>query len=118
MAKKLYVGNLSFETTEAKVRELFSQVGEVESVALITDRETGRMKGFGFVEMGSEEASREAIKRFNGYSLDNRELTVNEARPREERSGGGYGGGGFNSGRSGGNQRRSNSGYGGNRNRF
>lgn len=114
MAKKLYVGNLSYETTEAKVRELFSQAGEVESVALITDRETGRIKGFGFVEMGSEEASREAIKRFNGYSLDNRELTVNEARPREERSGGG----GFNSGRSGGNQRRNNSGYGGNRDRF
>lgn len=113
MAKKLYVGNLSYDTTEAKIRELFAQAGEVESVALITDRETGRMKGFGFVEMGSEEGCREAIKRFNGYSLDNRELTVNEARPREERSGGGFGGD-----RSGGGQRRSNSGYGGNRNRF
>jgi RNA recognition motif-containing protein len=123
MAKKLYVGNLSFDTTEAQVRELFSQVGEIESVALITDRETGRMKGFGFVEMASEEGCQEAIKRFNGYSLNDRALTVNEARPREERSGGGGfgGGGGYGGGRSGGNQRRSNSGnssYGGNRNRF
>ena len=94
MAKKLYVGNLSYSTTEEQVRELFSQAGEVDSVALITDRDTGRAKGFGFVEMNTEEGSQEAIKRFNGYSLDNRTLTVNEARPREERSGGGgYGGG-------------------------
>lgn len=118
MAKKLYVGNLSFNTTEAEIRELFSQVGEIESIALITDRETGRMKGFGFVEMGSEEGCREAIKRFNGYTLNERALTVNEARPREERSGGGFGGGGFGGNRSGGNQRRNTSGYGGNRNRF
>lgn len=118
MAKKLYVGNLSFDTTEAQIRELFSQVGQIESVALITDRETGRMKGFGFVEMSSDEGVAEAIKRFNGYSLNDRALTVNEARPREERSGGGFGGGGFNSGRSGGNQRRNGSGYSGNRNRF
>jgi RNA recognition motif-containing protein len=80
------------------------------------------MKGFGFVEMASEEGCQEAIKRFNGYSLNDRALTVNEARPREERSGGGFGGGGgYGGGRSGGNQRRSNSGnssYGGNRNRF
>jgi cold-inducible RNA-binding protein len=91
MSTKLYVGNLSYNTTEAQVRELFAQVGELTSITLITDRETGRPKGFGFVEMSTEEASREAIKRFNGYSLDNRALTVNEARPREDRSSGGGG---------------------------
>lgn len=93
MAKKLYVGNLSYDTTETQIRELFAQVGEVDSVALITDRDSGRAKGFGFVEMNTEELAQEAIKRFNGYSLDNRNLTVSEARPREERSGGGFGGG-------------------------
>jgi cold-inducible RNA-binding protein len=97
MGKKLYVGNLAYRTTEEQIRELFSQAGEVESVALITDRETGRAKGFGFVEMSTEEASQEAIKRFNGYMLDERSLTVNEARPREERSGGNFGGGGYRS---------------------
>src|SRR5512143_3795460 len=93
MNKKLYVGNLPYSTTEAQVRDLFGQAGEITEVALITDRETGRPKGFGFVEMATEEAAQEAIKRFNGYSLDNRNLTVSEARPREERSGGGVGGG-------------------------
>jgi RNA recognition motif-containing protein len=99
MAKKLYVGNMSYDTTETQIRELFAQVGEVESVALITDRDSGRPKGFGFVEMNTEEQAQEAIKRFNGYSLDNRNLTVSEARPREERSGGSYGGDRRNSGR-------------------
>ena len=94
MNKKLYVGNLPYTTTEAQVRDLFGQAGEIVEVALITDRETGRPKGFGFVEMATEEGAQEAIKRFNGYTLDKRNLTVNEARPREERSGGGgYGGG-------------------------
>lgn len=107
MGKKLYVGNLAYRTTEDQVRELFSQVGEVESVALITDRETGRAKGFGFVEMATEEGCQEAIRRFNGYSLDNRTLTVNEARPREERPRGSFesrvgGGGGFGGERRGG----------------
>ncbi len=97
MNKKLYVGNLPYSTTEAQVRELFGQAGEIVEVALITDRETGRPKGFGFVEMATEEGAQEAIKRFNGYTLDKRNLTVNEARPREERSGGG--GGGFGGGR-------------------
>ena len=92
MAKKLYVGNLSYGTTQEAVRTLFEQVGEVAEVTLITDRETGRPKGFGFVEMATDEAAQEAIRRFNGFSLDNRPLTVNEARPREERSGG-FGGG-------------------------
>ena len=105
MNKKLYVGNLPYSTTEAQVRELFEQAGEITEVALITDRETGRPKGFGFVEMATVEGAQEAIKRFNGYSLNNRNLTVNEARPREERSGGGgYGGG---------NRDRDGGGYGG-----
>jgi cold-inducible RNA-binding protein len=98
MAKKLYVGNLSYDTSESAVRALFEQAGEVETVSLITDRDSGRPKGFGFVEMATEEAAQDAIKRFNGYSLDNRPLTVNEARPREERGGGG---GGFNRNRGG-----------------
>src|SRR6185295_1567491 len=108
MNKKLYVGNLPYTTTEAQVRALFGQAGEIVDVALITDRETGRPKGFGFVEMATEEGAQEAIKRFNGYTLDNRNLTVNEARPREERGGsgggprrddrGGYGGGRSNGG--------------------
>ena len=98
MNKKLYVGNLPYSTTEAQVRELFGQAGEITEVALITDRETGRPKGFGFVEMATVEGAQEAIKRFNGYTLSNRNLTVNEARPREDRGDrggdrGGYGGG-------------------------
>ena len=88
MNTKLYVGNLSYNATQEQIRTLFAQVGEVTEVTLITDRETGRSKGFGFVQMGTEEGSKEAIKRFNGYNLDDRALTVNEARPREERSGG------------------------------
>jgi len=119
MTKKLYVGNLSYNATETQLRELFSQVGQVDSVALITDRETGRSKGFGFVEMNTEEASREAIKRFNGYTLDERSLTVNEARPREERSGGGgFGGGSRGDGRRSNNQDRASGNYSGNRKRF
>ncbi|MBL8120010.1 MAG: RNA-binding protein [Anaerolineae bacterium] len=92
MAKKLYVGNLSYGTTQESVRTLFAQAGDVAEVTLINDRDTGRPKGFGFVEMATEEAAQEAIRRFNGFTLDNRPLTVNEARPREERSGG-FGGG-------------------------
>ncbi len=94
MNKKLYVGNLPYETSQEQIRELFAQAGEVAEVNLITDRETGRPKGFGFVEMATEEAGREAIKRFNGYAMGERALTVNEARPREERPPrSGYGGG-------------------------
>lgn len=103
MAKKLYVGNLNYNTTESAIRDLFAGAGEVTSVTLITDRETGRPKGFGFVEMASDADAQEAIKRFNGYSLDNRNLTVNEARPREERSGG-FGGGNRGGGYGGGNR--------------
>lgn len=95
MAKKLYVGNLSFNTTQTQVHDLFAQVGEITEVNFITDRYTGTPKGFAFVEMTTVEAAQEAIKRFNGYVLDGRNLTVNEARPREERSGGGSGGSGY-----------------------
>ncbi len=91
MAKKLYVGNLSFNTTESQIRDLFAQVGEVTEVSLITDRDTGRSKGFAFVQMTSDDAAQEAIRKYNGYSLDDRTLTVNEARPREDRSGGDFG---------------------------
>src|SRR5690242_20037800 len=95
MAKKLYVGNMPYSLTEDQVRELFSQAGTVTEVTLITDRETGRAKGFGFVEMSSDAEAADAIKKFNGYMVSERALTVNEARPREERPrGGGYGGGG------------------------
>jgi cold-inducible RNA-binding protein len=91
MNKKLYVGNMPYSTTEDQIRTLFAQVGEVTEVTLITDRETGRAKGFGFVEMATEEGGKEAIKRFNGHAMGERTLTVNEARPREERSGGSFG---------------------------
>lgn len=100
MATKLYVGNMSYATTEEQVRTLFTQAGEISDIAFIMDRETGRPKGFGFVTMQTEEGSKEAIKRFNGYTMDNRALTVNEARPREERSNnGGYGNNRGNGGR-------------------
>ncbi len=94
MTKRIFVGNLSYQTTESDLTSLFEQAGEVESASIITDRDTGRSKGFAFVEMGSEGADK-AITQFNGTELNGRSLTVNEARPREERSGdrGGHGGG-------------------------
>lgn len=91
METKLYVGNLSYETTEEDLRTLFSQAGTVESVDLIKDRASGRSKGFAFVVMSNQSEMEKAIQMFNGYDLDNRELKVNIARPREERSQGGYG---------------------------
>ena len=96
MSKRIYVGNLSYQTTENDINNLFGQVGEVESVNIITDRDTGRSKGFGFVEMGNEDADK-AIAQLNGTELNGRSITVNEARPREDRGGnrgGGYGRGG------------------------
>lgn len=93
----LYVGNLSYNTTETDLREAFSAHGEVDSVRIITDRDTGRSKGFGFVEMSDEGAARAAIDAVNGIELHERTIKVNEARPREERPqrrGGGGGGGG------------------------
>jgi cold-inducible RNA-binding protein len=103
MSKKIYVGNLSYQTTEADLTTLFEQAGEVESVSIITDRDTGRSKGFAFVEMSNEDAEK-AIAQFNGTEVNGRALTVNEARPREERSGGGRGGSGGGRGGYGGNR--------------
>ncbi|MEP6923494.1 MAG: RNA-binding protein [Pyrinomonadaceae bacterium] len=94
MSTKLYVGNLSFKTTGEDLQQLFSQAGTVESANVVTDRDSGFSRGFGFVEMSSSEEGQAAITQFNGQDLDGRALTVNEARPREERSGGGGGGGG------------------------
>jgi len=91
MTKKLYVGNLPFQTTEDDLSEMFSEVGNVESVRIITDRETGRSRGFGFVEMADEDAEK-AISQFNGKDMNGRPLTVNEARPQTNRGGGGGGG--------------------------
>ncbi len=103
MSMKLYVGNLSFATTSSDLNEMFSQAGTVESATVITDRDTGRSKGFGFVEMSSREEGEDAIQKFNGQEVQGRALTVNEARPREERSGGGGGGrGGYGGGSGGG----------------
>jgi RNA recognition motif-containing protein len=109
MTKRIYVGNLSYQTTETDLTSLFEQVGQVDSVNIITDRDTGRSKGFAFVEMGSDDADK-AIAQLNGTEVNGRALTVNEARPREERSG--NRGGGYGGGRSSG---RGRGGYGGNR---
>jgi len=99
MEAKLYVGNLSYNTSEQSLRELFMQAGNVTSVALIKEPGTQRSKGFAFVEMTTQSEAQKAISMFNGYSLDDRQLTVSVARPREERGGGGSGqkrgGGGY-----------------------
>jgi RNA recognition motif-containing protein len=96
MESKLYVGNLSYSTTEDDLRQLFSQAGNVKSVSVIKDRDTGRSKGFAFVEMASDDDAQKAISQFNGQSFQDRSLKVNVARPREDRPrGGGGGGGGF-----------------------
>ena len=98
MTKKLFVGNLSFQTSEQDLNDLFAQVGKVDSVSIITDRMTGRSKGFGFVEMDND-AAENAITKFNGTELDGRKLTVNEARPLVKKE---FGGGGRDSGGRGG----------------
>jgi RNA recognition motif-containing protein len=94
MSMKLYVGNLSFQTSSEDLQELFAQAGSVESVSIIEDRETGRSRGFAFVEMSSNEEGSAAIQQFNGREVGGRALTVNEAKPREDRGGsrGGFGG--------------------------
>ena len=103
MSTKLYVGNLAFQTSSTDLQELFSQAGTVESASVIEDRDTGRSRGFGFVEMASKEEAEAAISQFNGKEFNGRNLTVNEARPREERGGGNRGGGrGFGGGGRGG----------------
>jgi cold-inducible RNA-binding protein len=118
MSMKLYVGNLSFQTSSDDLQQLFSQAGTVESASVVEDRETGRSRGFGFVEMSSNEEGQKAIEQFNGKEINGRNLTVNEARPRENRGGGGgggrggYGGGGGGRGGGGGN-RGGGGGYGG-----
>jgi len=104
MAKKLYVGGLSYDTTQDKLKEMFAEAGTVESATVIMDRTSGRSKGFGFVEMSSEAEAQKAIEMFNGKELDGRSITVNEARPQEPRREGGFGGrgggrGGFGGGR-------------------
>jgi cold-inducible RNA-binding protein len=103
MATKLFVGNLSFQTTEGAILDLFQQAGPVASCELIMDKFTGKSRGFAFVQMETQEGAEKAIAEFNGKSLDGRALTVNEARPREDRprggGGGGYGGGGGGGGR-------------------
>ena len=100
MAKRLFVGKLPYETTNNQLEELFGTVGKVESVHLITDKFTGQGKGFGFVEMGSEEDAKKAIETLNGHNLGGRSIVVSEAKPQEDRSrgGGGFGGGGFGGG--------------------
>ena len=109
MAKKLYVGNLSYDTSDSDLQRLFEEFGTVESAQVISDRDTGRSKGFGFVEMGSDQEAQAAISALNGKEVGGRALTVNEAKPREERGGGGRGG--YGGGRSGGGRDRG--GYGG-----
>lgn len=104
MSKKLYVGNLSFQTTSQDLQQLFAQAGTVESASVIEDRDTGRSKGFAFVEMSTDDEAASAIEQFNGKEIAGRSLKVNEARPKEDRGGGrgfggnrgggGYGGGG------------------------
>ncbi len=91
---KLYVGNLAYSCTEDRLREIFEAHGEVSSAALVMDRDTGRPRGFGFVEFTNDDNARAAIEALNGQNMDGRDLTVNEAKPREPRSSGGGGGGG------------------------
>src|SRR4029077_2247410 len=118
MEKRLYVGNLPFDTTEDDLHQLFSTHGQIVSTKLITDMETGRSRGFGFVEMSTEDEAKVAIEKMNKAKVGDRELTVNEARPRPDKSsgGGGFGGGrgGYGGGR-GGNGGGGGGGYGRNR---
>ncbi|MDT4966026.1 MAG: hypothetical protein QOJ64_763 [Acidobacteriota bacterium] len=114
MSMKLYVGNLAFQTSSDDLQQLFSQAGTVESASVVEDRETGRSRGFGFVEMATSEDGQKAIEQFNGKEFNGRNLNVNEARPREDRGGRGGGGGrgGFGGNRPGGGGGRG-GGYGG-----
>lgn len=93
MAKRLFVGSLPYDTTQQQLEELFAQAGKIDSVNVITDRYSGRGKGFAFVEMATEEESKKAIEMFNGYNLNGRSIVVNEARPQEDRGNRGGGGG-------------------------
>ncbi|OLE55495.1 MAG: RNA-binding protein [Acidobacteria bacterium 13_1_20CM_3_53_8] len=106
MSMKLYVGNLAFQTSSDDLQQLFAQAGTVESASVVEDRETGRSRGFGFVEMSSKEEGQKAIEQFNGKEVNGRNLNVNEAKPRENRGfgGGNRGGGGGGRGGYGGNR--------------
>ena len=116
MSTKLYVGNLAFQTTSEELQSLFAQTGTVESASVVEDRMTGRSRGFAFVEMSTADEANSAIEQFNGKEVGGRALKVNEAKPRENRGGGGrgFGGGGYGGNRGGGGGRGGNS-YGGNR---
>ena len=123
MGTKLYVGNLSFRTTSEELRDAFAAVGTVESASVIEDRDTGRSRGFAFVEMATAEEAAAAIEQFNGKDFGGRNLTVNEAKPRADRGGGGggrggYGGGGGRGGYGGGGGRGGGGGGGGDRGGF
>jgi RNA recognition motif-containing protein len=118
MGKKLYVGNLSYTVDSSELEQLFAQHGQVVSAQIINDRDTGRSKGFGFVEMATDQEATTAVAALNGQQHNGRALTVNEARPREERAGGGggrggYGGGGGRGGYAGGGGGGGRGGYGG-----
>ena len=120
MATKLYVGNLAFQTTSEELQELYAQAGTVQSASVVEDRDTGRSRGFGFVEMSSSEEAAAAIDQFNGKEVNGRALKVNEAKPRENRGGGGgrgFGGGrgGFGGNRGGGGGGNRGGNYGGHR---
>src|SRR5262249_51465222 len=113
MGKRLYVGNLTYSTTDDSLRQIFEEHGAVTSAQVIMDRDTGRSKGFGFVEMSSDQEAQAAIAALNGKQVDGRALTVNEARPKTEGGGGGGGRGGYGGGGGGGR-----GGYGGGRGRY
>jgi RNA recognition motif-containing protein len=117
VGKKLYVGNLTYRVSSSDLEQLFSQFGSVESAEVISDRDTGRSKGFGFVEMSNDNEARAAIETLNDQEHDGRRLTVNEARPREPRTGGGGGGGGWRGGGGGGGGGAGGAGGGGGRGR-
>ena len=109
MGKKIYVGNLAYGVSSSDLQQMFEEFGTVQSAQVIMDRDTGRSKGFGFVEMGSDQEAQAAIDALNGKNVDGRNLTVNEAKPREDRGGGGrggYGGGGGRGGYGGGGRGR------------
>ena len=119
MGKKLYVGNLAYRIADSDLQQMFEAHGTVQSAQVIMDRDTGRSKGFGFVEMGSDEEAQAAIAAMNGKEIEGRSLTVNEARPKEGGGGGGGGGrGGYGGGRGGGGGGRGGGGYGGGGRRY
>ena len=113
MGSRLYVGNLAYGVTSSDLEQLFAQHGQVQSAEVVSDRETGRSKGFGFVQMGSDEEAQAAIAAMHGQQHDGRALTVNEAKPREDRPRGGGGGGGGRGGYGGGGGGGGRGGYGG-----